>query len=138
MADLKASFEASEAKKKKGKASVRSTTKASSKRAKNTSAAPAPVASPTDIAKKELIERVTAKSGLKRGVAKQGLEATLSVLADLLTEERKISAAPLGNIRVVKTKQTANGTLSVVRVKMKDLDTSEAGASSDTSETVPS
>ncbi len=133
MADLKKVFEEAEEKKTTSKKSPRSATKAARKPvksarsavaapakelAKDTSAKPGTDAG-EDMRKKELIDRVAAKSGLKRGVAKQALEASLAVLGEVLAEGRSISAPPLGKLKVVRQKDTPNGKMAVVRVKFK-------------------
>ena len=129
MADLKKVFEEAEEKKTTSKKSPRSATKAARKPVKSARSAVAAPGKDTfakpgtdageDMRKKELIDRVAAKSGLKRGVAKQALEASLAVLGEVLAEGRSISAPPLGKLKVVRQKDTPNGKMAVVRVKFK-------------------
>lgn len=137
MADLKKVFDEAEEKKTSAtKKSPRSSTKAARTPAKSARAAVTPFASENsdmpdaseDMRKKELIDLVAAKSGLKRGVAKQALEASLAVLGEVLSEGRSISAPPLGKIKVVRQKETPNGKMAVIRLKFKSADGTGAAA----------
>ncbi len=78
------------------------------------------VAEPGEVTKKDLIERLATESGMKEGEARRALDATLSVLAGAISEGDKISAAPLGKMKIVKKKDTPNGELVVIRLKLKD------------------
>jgi len=72
-----------------------------------------------ELGKKELLEKVVAESGLKKGDARTALNAMLKVLHGALAEGKDISAAPLGKLRIARKKQTPNGELAVLRVKLK-------------------
>lgn len=73
-----------------------------------------------DIPKKELVQRMVDETGMKAGEARRALDAVLSVLASGLREGADISAAPLGKIKIIRSKETANGDLVVCRIKLKD------------------
>ncbi|NNK79303.1 MAG: hypothetical protein HKP40_11380 [Litoreibacter sp.] len=70
--------------------------------------------------KKDLLEAVVAKSGLSKGNARRGLEATLDVIAEALADGSEISAAPLAKVRVTREKDTPNGKMLVCRVKLRE------------------
>lgn len=72
-----------------------------------------------ELGKKELLEKIVAESGLKKGDARIALNAMLKVLHGALSEGKDISAAPLGKLRIARKKQTPNGELAVLRVKLK-------------------
>lgn len=72
-----------------------------------------------EISKKELLERVVDESGMKRSDVRQVLDATLRVLGTAIGEGATIAAAPLGKIKVTRSKETPNGKLAVCRVKLK-------------------
>lgn len=72
-----------------------------------------------ELSKKELLEAVVAESGMKKGEARRALDAVLSVMHGALSEGKDISAAPLGKIKIARKKQTPNGELAVLRVKLK-------------------
>lgn len=119
----------------------RSKTKAVSTRptavARKTAARPKPAAKPQlaavepdvprkELKKKELIDRITAKSGMKRGEVRTTLDATLTVLRQALREGCDLSMAPLGKLKIAREKETPNGKLVVCRVKLKDPETTAA------------
>ena len=86
---------------------------------------PVPKAAPkkqqnVELSKQELLERITTESGMKKGEARAALDAVLTALRGALAEGLDISAAPLGKIRLVRKKDTPNGELAVLRVKLKD------------------
>ncbi|MFY0691569.1 MAG: HU family DNA-binding protein [Paracoccaceae bacterium] len=79
-----------------------------------------PAVDATVLRKKDLLEAVVARSGLSKGIARRGLEATLDVIAEALGDGAEISAAPLAKVRVTRQKETPNGTMLVCRVKLRD------------------
>lgn len=79
-----------------------------------------------EISKKELIERLVENADMKKGEARRALDAVLSVLNGALAEGANISAAPLGKIKIARTKDTATGQLVVCRVKLKGPVTPDA------------
>ncbi|WP_298290768.1 HU family DNA-binding protein [uncultured Litoreibacter sp.] len=114
----------------------RSTTKAAIKKptaaAKATKAAVEEKAVSTgELSKKELVERMVLESGMKKGDARRALEAVLGVVRSAIIEGKDISAAPLGKIKIARKKQTPNGELAVLRVKLKDLTKAATPATSD-------
>ena len=74
------------------------------------------------VKKKELLERIAAATSLKKSEIRPVLDATLEVLGDLIREGKDIAAPPLGRIKYTKEKDTPNGKLAVLRVKLKDRD----------------
>jgi DNA-binding protein HU-alpha len=56
-------------------------------------APPTPFTSPGEMGKKELLERVVAESGLKKGDARAAMNAMLKVLHGALSEGKDVSAA---------------------------------------------
>lgn len=73
-----------------------------------------------EISKKELIERLVRDTDMKKGDARRALDSVLGVLREALAEGSDIAAAPLGKIKIARTKDTATGQLVVCRVKLKD------------------
>ncbi|SFR48205.1 HU family DNA-binding protein [Litoreibacter janthinus] len=70
--------------------------------------------------KKEMVARMVAKSGMKKGDARRALEATMDALADALREGNNLSLPPLGKIKIARTKDTPNGKMVVLRAKLKE------------------
>lgn len=113
----------------KGAAPKRSTTKAAIKKpvAAAKAVTPIKVVAPAkkpvnndEINKRELVERIVLESGMKKGDARRAVDAVLGAVAKAISEGKDIAAAPLGKLRVVRKKQTPNGELAVLRVKLKD------------------
>lgn len=73
-----------------------------------------------ELGKKELVERIVARSGMKKGEARRAFEATMEVLAEALREGQNLSLPPLGKIKIARTKDTPNGKMVVMRAKLKD------------------
>ncbi|MGI3165777.1 HU family DNA-binding protein [Pseudooceanicola sp. 200-1SW] len=67
--------------------------------------------------KKELIDRVVMRSGVKKKDAKPVIEAMMQVLGEALTEGRDLNLQPLGRIKVNKVKETANGKVLMTRIR---------------------
>ncbi|MFK7752550.1 MAG: hypothetical protein AB8B51_08365 [Sedimentitalea sp.] len=60
------------------------------------------------------------ESGMKKGEARHAVDAMLIVLHGAINEGLDIAAAPLGKIKIVRKKETPNGELAVLRVKLRD------------------
>ncbi|MEP3345928.1 MAG: HU family DNA-binding protein [Litoreibacter sp.] len=77
-----------------------------------------------ELSKKEMVERMVASSGMKKGEARRAFEATMEVLAQALREGHNMSLPPLGKIKIARTKDTPNGKMVVMRAKLKDPESS--------------
>ena len=75
-----------------------------------------------EITKKALVEDFMEESGMKKGDARRAVDAMLVVLHKALHDGNDIAAAPLGKIKIVRKKETPNGQLAVLRVKLRDPD----------------
>ncbi|SLN47913.1 Integration host factor subunit alpha [Pseudooceanicola marinus] len=71
----------------------------------------------TPLKKKELIDRVVARSGLKKKDTKPVVEALLTVLGETLSEGREANLQPLGKIKVTRSKDLANGRVMTARIR---------------------
>ena len=72
-----------------------------------------------DLRKKELIDQVVERTGVKKRDAKPVIEAMLAVLGEAVSEERSANLEPLGKLRVTRSKDTPNGRLHVCRLRRK-------------------
>lgn len=84
------------------------------------------------VKKPEFIDRVVARSGLKKKDVKPALEAILAQLGEELTEDKELSLPPFGKIMVNRTKDTANGTVVIAKVKLSKPVVNVDGNSSET------
>ena len=87
---------------------------------KKTETAPAPVVVPPVLRKKELIERVVARSGIKKKDAKPVIEAMLSVLGEALASGEDLNLQPLGKVMVKRVKELANAKVMVTRIRQRN------------------
>jgi DNA-binding protein HU-alpha len=89
------------------------------------SKAPAPVlvadtaADPAqpDLKRQELLEQVVARSDVKKKFAKPVLEAALALIGEALAEGRDLNLAPMGKVKINRTRKLANGRVMVARIR---------------------
>ena len=118
----------------KAKPATSKTTAAASAVAKSAKAAGAP-ATPTVVdsprpvivgpvmRKKELIDTVVERSGIKKKDAKPVIESMLEVLGEALGDNRELNLLPLGKFKVVNEKDLGNG--KMMRVKVRQVTPSD-------------
>lgn len=102
------------------------TTRVASKRAKSAAApTPKPVVvedTATEpkqpaLKRQELLSKVVARSDVKKKFAKPVLEAALAVIGEALGEGRELNLAPLGKVKVNRSRQLANGRVFITRIR---------------------
>ena len=76
-----------------------------------------------ELTKKEMVERMVASTGMKKGDARRALEATMAAVAQALREGYNLSLPPLGKVKIARTKDTPNGKMVVLRAKLKEPET---------------
>lgn len=67
--------------------------------------------------KKELIDRIVARTGAKKSAAKPVVEAVLAELGETLAAGRSLVLPPLGRLKVTREKAQPNGRVMVVRMR---------------------
>ena len=72
-----------------------------------------------EVRRGDLIEELTAKTGMRRADVKDFLEATLQTLAQHLEAEDTLQVPPLGRIKVVRNRSTEGGSVVTCKVRMK-------------------
>ncbi|WP_223274698.1 HU family DNA-binding protein [Tateyamaria sp. syn59] len=82
--------------------------------------APTPVVSGPMMRKKELVEAVVARSGLKKKDVKPAVEATLAVLGEALKEGRSMNLEPMGKVKINREKKLASGRMMVARIRQRE------------------
>ena len=93
-----------------------------------TPAAKAPVTATVEapvLRKKELIERVVARSGVKKKDAKPTIEAMLAVLGEALAGGEELNLQPMGKVMVKRVKEQPNAKVMTCRIRQR-----KAGAGS--------
>ncbi len=81
------------------------------------------VAKPAEVPvlrKKELIERVVARSGIKKKDAKPVIEAMLAVLGEALASGEDLNLQPLGKVMVKRVKEHTNAKVMVTRIRQRN------------------
>ncbi|MGB7241635.1 MAG: HU family DNA-binding protein [Sulfitobacter sp.] len=79
-----------------------------------------PVVLGPEMRKKELIDRVVSRSGIKKKDAKPVVEAMLAVLGEALADCRELILPPLGKLKVRREKKLPNGLAMVVKVRQNN------------------
>lgn len=74
--------------------------------------------------KKELIEAVVERSGVRKKFAKPAIEAMMEVLGEAIAEGRDLNLPPMGKIKQQRTKEAANVRVTVAKIRQSK----EAGA----------
>ena len=106
--------------------SARSTTRKTPVKRKTASTAAAkpvvvneakPVVAGPEMKKKELIDMVVERSGIKKRYAKPTIEAALAVLGEALDEGRELNLRPFGKMKVQRAKDVSNGKVMNVRLR---------------------
>jgi len=67
--------------------------------------------------KVELIERVVARSGIKKKDAKPTIEAMLAVLGEALGNGEELNLHPMGKMKITRVIEKENATVLVTRVR---------------------
>lgn len=83
--------------------------------------------------KKELVDAVVERSGVKKKDAKPVVEAMLEVLGEALADSRELNLLPMGKFKVVNEKDLGNG--KMMRVKVRQVTPTDKDAAADTDET---
>ncbi|WP_259986937.1 HU family DNA-binding protein [Sulfitobacter sp. S190] len=73
-----------------------------------------------ELRKKELINLVVERSGIKKKDAKPVVEAMLSVLGEALSENREMVLQPLGRLKIQRAKELSDGRAMVLKLRQKD------------------
>ncbi|MFZ7090502.1 HU family DNA-binding protein [Primorskyibacter sp. 2E233] len=75
-----------------------------------------------EMKKKELIDLVVERSGVKKRDAKPAIEAALVILGQALADGRPLNLQPLGKVKVSNTKQKDNALVLNARVRQSSKD----------------
>lgn len=80
-------------------------------------AAPKSVILGPELRKKELIDDVVARSGIKKKDAKPVIEAMLAALGDALAEKRELVLPPFGKLKVRREKDMPNARVLTAKIR---------------------
>lgn len=79
-----------------------------------------------ELKKKELIETVVARSGVKKRDAKPVVEAMLAVLGETIADGREMNLAPMGKLKITRMKKTTKAHIITTRLRRTEAQTSDA------------
>lgn len=85
----------------------------------------APVLAEADMKKKELVDLVVERSGMKKKDIKPAVEATLAVLGEAIASGRELNLQPFGKLRINRSEEKANGRVIVCKLR-QSLNTPQA------------
>ena len=75
------------------------------------------VVTSTELKKRELIDEVVNRSGVRKKFAKPAIEAMIDVLAEAIAEGREVNLQPFGKIKHQRTKDTSNARITVAKIR---------------------
>lgn len=73
-----------------------------------------------DLRKKELVEMVVARSGVRKRDAKPAVEAALAILGEAIADGRELNLRPFGKLRITRMKKGSNGQIINARVRQPE------------------
>jgi len=73
----------------------------------------------TDLRKKQLIERVVERSGIKKKDAKPAIEATLAILGEALEAGEEMNLQPFGKVMIKREIDKPNARVFVCRIRRR-------------------
>ena len=78
-----------------------------------------PLISEPDLKKKELIDLVVARSGIKKKDAKPTVEAILAILGETIARGRELNLQPLGKLRINRSEEKSNARVIVCKLRQR-------------------
>ncbi|HKK98302.1 MAG TPA: HU family DNA-binding protein [Marivita sp.] len=79
-----------------------------------------PIVTAPELKKKELIDTVVARSGIKKRDAKPVIEAMLAVLGETIADGRELNLAPMGKMKITRMKKTTKAHVITTRLRRNE------------------
>jgi len=76
------------------------------------------------VRRKEMVERIVARAGLKPNAVKHVLDAVLHELGDALSREETLALPPFGKVTVNRRKETENAEILICKIRRNKAVTS--------------
>ena len=86
-----------------------------------------------DLKKRELIDLVVERSGIKKKDAKPVVEAMLAVLGETIAGGRELNLQPLGKLRINRAEEKGNGRVIVCKLRQSLAASARAAADANAS-----
>lgn len=80
-----------------------------------------PVVTNRQLRNKELAERVAERTGMSKAQVKPIIAATLTVIGDVLAENRGLILPPLGRVKLQRAKGLADGRVMTLKLRQKTV-----------------
>jgi len=87
-----------------------------------------PDASAPVVRRKELVERIATRSGVKPNVIKSVLDSILQEMGDALQKDETLNIPPFGKISVNRRKSQANAEIIICKLRRANASTTPADA----------
>lgn len=79
-----------------------------------------------ELKKKELIDIVVARSGVKKRDAKPVVEAMLAILGETIADGRELNLAPMGKLKITRMKKTTKAHIITTRLRRNEQHRTDA------------
>ncbi len=79
-----------------------------------------------ELKKKELIDIIVARSGVKKRDVKPVVDAMLAVLGETISDGREMNLAPLGKLKITRMKKTTKAHIITTRLRRTDPQPTDA------------
>lgn len=76
-----------------------------------------PLVGEADMKKKELIDLVVERSGIKKKDAKPTIEAVLAILGEAIANGRELNLQPFGKLRINRSEEKPNGRVTICKLR---------------------
>lgn len=73
-----------------------------------------------ELKKKELIDTVVARSGVKKREVKPVVEAMLAILGETIADGRELNLAPMGKLKITRMKKTTKAHIITTRLRRNE------------------
>ena len=79
-----------------------------------------------ELKKKELVDMIVARSGVKKRDVKPVVDAMLAVLGETIADGREMNLAPMGKLKITRMKKTTKAHIITARLRRTESDQTDA------------
>jgi nucleoid DNA-binding protein len=79
-----------------------------------------------ELKKKELVDMIVARSGVKKRDVKPVVDAMLAVMGETIAEGREMNLAPMGKLKITRMKKTTKAHIITARLRRTESDVTDA------------
>ncbi|OSQ60256.1 DNA-binding protein [Marivita cryptomonadis] len=79
-----------------------------------------------ELKKKELIDTIVARSGVKKREVKPVVDAMLAVLGETIADGRELNLAPMGKLKITRMKKTTKAHIITTRLRRTEPQQTDA------------